>query len=233
MSGVSGRCKTVKLIGLLALLLLFGVSPVQAQKGQVPCTLAEQVDQTTFGLLGNYGESEVSQDYIASNYADCLVKALTRDLSGSPQLLARLVTLRKLYHQLTDAESTLALAMEGGGTMYSHGIPRSFPATETTLRTLAVLAGGKYGALVGPQFTVSIKYSREALATRLSQLESWKPNGGFSFDSASYRSALRNYGDTAKAIMKLLGTRNDAATAVGYLPLGTSLFVDGILHNPG
>lgn len=215
----------------LLVLITFSVTPVHAQTVQVPCTFAEKIDQASFTLLGNYDESEVGQDTAAYDYSQCLAAGLTRDLGKMPQLSARLVTLRKLYRQLSGADGELASVMEGGGTMYAHGVPRSYPEVEATLRTLAALAGSRYGAATGPQFTASLRSSRQALSARLSLLDGWKPSGDYPFDPAVYKAALRTYRDTAAAIMNLLGDSNNAATAAGYLPLGGSLFLDDILNS--
>jgi len=206
-------------------------SAALAQTVQVPCLLAEKIDLSAFTLFGGYDDSEAGSDEAASDYAGCQARALTRDLSRMPQLSARLQTLRKLYRQLNAAEGALAFQLEGGGTMYSHGIPRSFPAVETTLRTLAALAGSTYGAATGPQFTDSVRASKQALAARLSLLRGYQPGKGDTFDPARYKEALTTYQDTANAIQKLLGAQNTAATAAGYLPLGSSLFLDDLLNN--
>ena len=214
-----------------ALAVLVAFSPVQAQTVQVPCTLAEKINLYSFSLQGNYDDSEAGQDAAAYDYSQCLAAGLTRDLSKMPQLSARMATLRKLYRQLNAADGQLASVMEGGGTMYAHGVPRSYPEVEATVQTLAALAGSRYGAALGPQFTASLRSSRQALSARLSLLDGWKPSGDYPFNPAVYKSALRTYRDTTAAITKLLGDSNNAATAAGYLPLGGSLFLDAILNN--
>ena len=226
----------MRLLKVLTVGSLLAVSGSLAQStqmppGQVPCALAAKIDQGTFTLMGAYDDSEVGQDSAAYDYAQCRAQALTRDLGKMPGLSARMVTLRRLYRQLNAADGHLASVMEGGGTMYSHAVPRSFPEVEITLQTLSALAGSKYGAAVGPQYTASIQASRQALAARLSLLRGWQPSSDFPFDPAAYRAALKTYEPTANAIVKLLGRRNDAATAAGYLPLGGSLFLDDLLNN--
>lgn len=216
---------------ILTLAALLLAPAALAQTVQVPCVLAEKIDLPSFTLFGRYDDSELGSDMAASDYAECQARALTRDLSGMPQLSARLNTLRKLYRQLNGAEGALAFQMEGGGTMYTHGIPRSFPEVETTLRTLAALAGSKYGAATGPQFTASLQASRQALAERVSLLRGYQPGKGDTFDPARYKEALGSYEAAATAIQKLLGSQSNAATAAGYLPLGSSLFLDNLLNN--
>ncbi len=216
---------------VLALLTLLACPASLAQSLQVPCTLAEKIDLTSFALLGNYDPSEAGQDRAAADYAECQATALTRELGKMPQLSARMTTLRTLYRQLNAYDGRLAFIMEGGGTMYNHGIPRSYPGTETTLKTLAALAGGRYGAQTGARYAASIRGSKEALTTRLSLLKGWKPSSDYSFDQSQYSAGLASYEKTANAIMKVLGSRGDAATAAGYLPLGDSLFLDDILNN--
>ncbi len=218
---------------LTALLLLPSTlaqtAPVQA--GPVPCALAEKIDLAAFTLLGRYDDNEVGSDAASSDYAECQARALTRDLRGMPQLSARLSTLRKLYRQLNAAEGALAFQLAGGGTLYVHGVSRSYPAIETTLRTLSALAGSRYGAATGQQFAASISGSRQALAARLSLLRGHQPDKGDPFDPARYKEALGHYEAAASAIQKLLGNQNNAATAAGFIPLGGSLFLDDLLNN--
>ncbi len=221
---------------MLVSLLALAVPPAQAQTATVPrvavpCSLAEKLDQAGFTLLGQYDDSEAGSDTAAYDYAECLSKGLTRDLAHLPQLSARLAKLRRLYRQLSATDGRLASIMQGGGTLYSHSVPRSFPGIEATLRTLAALAGSSYGGQTGARYTASIQASRQALAARLSLLKGWKPSGGFPFDPAVYKAALTDYENTANAVVRLLGSRNDAATAAGYLRLGGSLFLDDILNN--
>ena len=216
---------------VLVQLTLLACQVALAQTVQVPCTLVEKIDLNSFTLLGNYDPSEVGQDRAAADYAECQATALTRELGRMPQLSARMAALRKLYRQLSAYDGRLAFIMEGGGTMYNHGIPRSYPETETTLKTLAALASSRYGAQTGTRYAASIQGQKEALSTRLSLLKGWKPSSDFPFDQSQYIAALTTYEKTANAIMKVLGSRNDAATAAGYLPLGNSLFLDDILNN--
>lgn len=221
---------------LLLILALLGLQPSLAQTLSVPCTLAEKIDLTSFTLLGNYDPSEAGQDRAASDYAGCQSKALTRSLSQMVELSSRMGALRTLYRQLNAADGLLASIMdggttEGGGTVYGHGVPRSYPEIETTLRTLAALAGSRYGGQTGAQYAASIRGSKEALTTRLSLLRGWKPSGEYPFSEEQYRAALQRYQDAANTIMKVLGSRGDAATAAGYLPLSGSLFLDDLLNN--
>lgn len=220
----------MRAFSLLALAVLFA-PPSAAQATEVPCALAEHIDLETYALLRGGGGSEVDQDEAAFQYAECLAAGLKRDLGAMPQLSTRLAALRKLYRQLNAADSELASAMMGGGTMYTHAIPRSYPTIETTLRTLSALAGSRYGAQTGGRYTASIQESRRAFAARVIRLNTWKPDGSFPFDAANYRATLATYQATGMAIMRLLGSRNDAATAAGYGPLTSSLFLDDILDD--
>jgi hypothetical protein len=215
----------------LTVLVACSLLSVQAQTLQVPCALAEQINLSSFTLLGDYNGSEAGQDDAAADYAECQSRALTRSLSRMASLSSRMGALRTLYRQLNEADGTLAYIMEGGGTMYSHGIPRSFPDIEVTLKTLAALASSQSGGQTGARYTASIRLSKEALTTRLSQLKGWKPSGDYPFSQKEYAAALQQYQDAANSIMKVLGSRNDAATAAGYQPLGSSLFLDDILNN--
>ena len=160
---------SMRALSLLALAVLFA-PPAAAQATEVPCALAEHIDLETYALLRGAGGSEVDQDEAAFQYAECLAAGLKRDLGAMPQLSARLASLRKLYRQLNAADGELASAMMGGGTMYTHAIPRSYPTIETTLRTLSALAGSRYGAQTGGRYTASIQESRRAFAARVTLL---------------------------------------------------------------
>ena len=217
------------LAGLLTLTVLPLQSPAQAQSVRVACTLAEKLDTDTFSLLGNYDPSEVGQDSAASDLAQCWAAGLTRDLAAMPRLSARMVALRRLYRQLRSDEGELAYAMMGGGTLYIHAVPRSFPGTEQTLRTLAALASSPLGGQVGQRYARSVRLSQQAFAARVAALKSWKPSEVPDFDRQGFLRVLADYQKTGNAVMSALGSRGDAATAAGYLPLSQPLFLDEIL----
>ena len=212
-------------------LLLLAAPLARAQTVKVSCTLAEKLDLDTFTLLGNDDSSEAGQDQAALDLAQCWAAGLTRDLSNMPKLSARINTLRTLYRRLNSDEGQLAYAMMGGGTMYTHAIPRSYPGVEETLRTLAALAGNTLGGQVGQRYTLSVTASSRAFAARVAALKTWKPKDLPDFDRTDYLGILADYQKTGAAIQGLLGGRGDAATAAGYLPLGTSIFLDEILSD--
>jgi hypothetical protein len=215
---------------VLALFLL--AAPLtHAQTVKVDCALAERLDLDTFTLLGNYDSSEAGQDDAAYDLAQCSSAGLTRDLRNMPQLSARIAALRTLYRRLNSDEGELAYAMMGGGTLYTHAIPRSYPNVEGTLRTLAALAGNSLGGQVGQRYTLSVAASRRAFSERLAALRTWKPKDAPAFDRTEYLKTLADYQKTGAAIQRLLGGRGDAATAAGHLPLSTTIFVDEILSD--
>ncbi|ULH14412.1 hypothetical protein MF271_10210 [Deinococcus sp. KNUC1210] len=215
----------------MVLTALLAIPLASAQTVKVPCTLAERLDLDTFALLGNYDGSEAGQDSAADDLAQCWAAGLTRDLRQMPKLAARISTLRTLYQQLNSAEGDMAYDMMGGGTMYTHAIPRSFPGIEETLRTLAALAGSTSGAQVGQRYALSVTASSRAFASRVAALKTWKPKDLPDFDRRDFLTSLADYQKAGMAIQKLLGSRGDAATAAGYLPLQSSMFVDEFLND--
>ncbi|UWX65259.1 hypothetical protein [Deinococcus rubellus] len=217
-----------------ALLLGFAFTALPAQAAPIPCSVAVRLDADTYNLLALGTQvSEAATDQSSFEYAGCQAARLGAQLAQSPQLRERLGRLRTLYRQLRAEEGGLAYVMAGGGTIHTHAVPRSYPALEQTLSSLAVLASSSLGAQVGPQYAGSLTFSRTAFNDRLSALKAWKPKDaaatGF-YVPKTFQADVAAYAQTGAAIMKLLGSRDDAATAAGYLPLQTPLFVDEYLN---
>jgi len=217
---------------LAGVLLSFTALSVQA--APIPCAVAVTLDASTYDLLALGPQvSEVAADQSSVDYAGCQAARLDKQLEKSPQLRERLGRLRTLYRQLRAEEGGLAYVMAGGGTLHSHAVPRSYPALEQTLSSLAVLVSGRLGAQMGPQYAESLAFSRTAFTDRLTALKAWKPKDPAStsfYDPKMFQQGVIAYAQTGAAIMKLLGSRGDAATAAGYLPLQSPLFLDEYLN---
>ncbi len=214
--------------GLLAAGL--GLSPAHA--APLPCSLAVKLNIGTYLELSLDQWNEAAQDQASADYAGCRAAALSASLSKSPQLRARIAALRGLYRQLRGLEGNLAAQMAGGGTMHSHAVPRSYPELEATLSGLAALASSPLGAQTGAHFGRSLQTSRQAVDTRIKALKAWTPKdapGSSFYDPTTFQADVTHYAQIAGQIRHLLGNRPDAATAAGYLPFQTALFVDEYL----
>lgn len=219
------RFLTLMLPAALGLLGLAHAAPL-------PCALSARLDLDTYLALSLDRLSEVDQDQGSLAYAACQAAVLSSGLTKSPQLAARIGALRGLYRQLRSLEGSLASAMAGGGTMHAHAVPRSYPEIERTLAGLAALASSPLGGQMGQRLSGSLKASQQAFAERTQALKTWKPRDAAlssAYQPLSFRADVTRYAQTGAAIMQLLGSRADAATAAGYLPLASALFLDEYL----
>lgn len=220
------------LVAGLLLSLTFTIPSAQA--APIPCSVAVRLDADTYNLLALGTQvSEAATDQSSFDYAECQAARTNAQLAQSPQLRERLGRLRTLYRQQRSEEGGLAYAMAGGGTIHSHAVPRSYPALEETLSSLAVLASSSLGAQTGPQYARSLDSSRTAFNDRLTALKAWKPKDPAStsfYDPKTFQADVAAYAQIGAAMMKLLGSKGDAATAAGYLPLQSPLFVDEYLN---
>jgi hypothetical protein len=218
---------------LLALGLgIFGLS-TPAQATALPCSLATQLDVETYKELSFQTPSELGLeprlDELSPTYARCQASVLTTSLARNPNLNTRIATLRQLYQTLREQEGRLAYAHAGGGTLYWHAIPRSYPDIEITLRGLAALASSPVGRQRGAGYAQMIGEAKQNFETRLAAMRAWqtgKPQAseiGTEFDRSKYAKAVTDYQQTGQRLMNLLGCRNDATAAAGYLPLQNPL----------
>lgn len=209
------------------------ISPLaSAQSAGVPCTLATKLDLNSYLLLSLDTQSEAEMDQAYDDYSNCQAAQLTKDLSNSPQVTARVRSLRALYRKMRETEGTLAYAMAGGGTQHMHAIVRSFPEIESTLSGLATLVATPMGGQKKPQFEASLKDSKQIFEARLKALKAWKPKSSAAndfYDAKTFQANVIRYAQNGAELMNLLGTKGDAATAAAYLPLQQALFVDEYL----
>ena len=207
------------------------------QVSKVQCLLAERTDLETFSLLVNFDPSEAGQDQAALRYAECQAAGLSRDLAGTPQLAARIVTLRRLYRELAALDGQLAHSMDVGedassDTIAIHASNRSVIGVEPTLRTLAALASAPV-AQTGARSGESVAASKKTFLERVAVLKLWKPGpelaASSTFDARYVQRQIADYERVGRALMTALGNRADAATAAGCRPLASSELIDEAL----
>lgn len=211
---------------LLIPALLLTLSAAQAQDAP-NCALANAVDPETYDLINMTQWSEADQDASSAAWADCRAAKLRKDLAGNPQLKARMDTLRDNYRQLRALEGEFAYIRNGGGTMYSHAIPRMYPYLETQLGSLAALARTPQGGQTAPRFTDIIEQGKTQHADYIKALRAYKPDSGAAYSNykpQDWTKAVSKYEATGKKIMQILGNRGDAATALGYSILNAVTF---------
>lgn len=209
-----------------AVLLTLTAAPAQAQ-APANCALANAVDFDAYTTLAMTQWSEADQDGVSFDWAECRAAKLDKELAANPQLRARLNTLRKQYRELRAIEGQLAYIRNGGGTMYSHGIPRMFPGLEEQLASLSALARSPLGARTGQHYAQVIAQARKDVTDFVKTSRAYKPKPDENFgtyDPQEWKKLVDRYEQVGKAIMLTLGSRNDAATALGYSMLNTFTF---------
>ncbi|AZI42647.1 hypothetical protein EHF33_07700 [Deinococcus psychrotolerans] len=213
--------------------LVLGLLLSSAQAATLPCPLAAKLDINTYLTLSLEQWSEADQDQGSAAYAECQAGQLTDTLGNSPQLRERIVKLRTLYRTLRELEGSLAYAMAGGGTMHSHAVPRSYPEIEGTLSSVAALVLSPVGGQTAGRFTLSLNASKKAFEDRIKALKVWKPKAAAStsaYDAKTFGADVTRYAQAGAELMKLLGNKNDAATAAAYLPLQSPIFLGEYLR---
>lgn len=210
----------------LVLGLSCGLSGALAQAAP-NCTLANATDYGSYAQLTMQYSSEVDQDNAAYNWAQCRAASLDASLAGMPQLRARIAALRKQFREMREIESTLAGIRAGGGTMYGHSVPRSFAPLEDQLLSLSNLARSKAGAATGQLYAKVMADAKAQHAAYIKTLRAYKPKPDedyVRYDPKEWNGYVSRYEALGKSIMQTLGSRGDAATALGYSILTTWTF---------
>lgn len=178
--------------------------------------------------IGQWNEAD--QDDASYNWAECRAAQLRKELAAFPRLSARIDGLRKQYRELRALEGQLAGIRAGGGTLYSHVVPRSYPFLEEQLRSLSALARSPLGAQTGQLYGQKIAQATAAHIAYISALRAYKPgpdeNYGL-YTPQKWKALVDRYEALGRAVMRTLGSRGDAATAVGYSILGATVFGAG------
>ncbi|OLV20346.1 hypothetical protein [Deinococcus marmoris] len=211
---------------LLPLAMLGLTSPALAQAAP-NCTLANLVDGETYMALAfNPAQSSAAaESAAATGWADCRAARLRADLKASPNLNTRIDGLRKAYRALRSSEGEMAATRNGGGTLYLNAIPLTYPALETQVQSLAALARSPLGGQTSAAYAAQIKQAMADHAAYVKALRDFKPGKDVTaFDPKAWKSTVDNYEKLSKSVMTTLGTKGDAATALGYHLLNTTTF---------
>lgn len=214
----------LRLLLPLAALLVLGAARAQTPAN---CPLANVVDADSYSLLTIEQWSEADQDNASYNWAECRAAKLQASLAGMPQLRARMATLRGQFREMRDLESELAGIRAGGGTLYAHAIPRSFAPLEDQLASLAALARSSLGARTGGQYARTVQDARQNNAEYIRTLRAYKPGPNETYglyDPKEWVRMVNRYETLSQAVMFTLGSRGDAATALGYSILVNQVF---------
>ncbi len=217
------QLNSLSILSLLTLALL----PFAHAQAAPNCSLAASLDAASYATLTMDGGSEADQDRAAYDWSQCRAAALGASLSRNPQLRARIDTLRKQYRQMRDLESDFAGIRNGGGTMYGHAVPRSYAPLEDRLQSLAALARTALGGQTSRQYAQTIQQARELQANYVKTLRDYKPKPDETYVpyvAKDWNAKVNRYEALGKSIMQTLGSRNDAATALGYSMLTDWVF---------
>lgn len=193
----------------------------------ITCTLANLVDGESYAALAvnPAQDSAAAETAAAVGWADCRAARLKTDLKGSPNLSARIDALRKNYRALRSSEGEMAYTRNGGGTLYLNAAALTYPALETGLHSLAALARSPVGGQTSAAYTAQIKQAMGDHTAYVAALRAFKPGAGVTaFDPAAWKTTVDSYEKLSKTVMTTLGTRGDAATALGYHLLNMTTF---------
>ncbi|GGK90541.1 hypothetical protein [Deinococcus radiotolerans] len=217
----------MRLFPALTLTALLANLPLASAQTPPNCALANAVDSGSYATLTITVWSEADEDNAAANWADCRASALRRTLTGQPNLSARMDGLRRQVQQMRALEGQFAGIRAGGGTLYSHAIPRAFPYLEEQLASLAALASTSLGAQTGQGYVTLIAQARREHAAYVATLRAYKPAPDETYtlySAAEWKTLVNRYEALGRAVMGTLGSRGDAATVLGYTLLNTTLF---------
>ncbi len=217
----------MRLLPALTVTALLTLPTSAAAQAPANCALANAVDSGSYATLTIDIWSEADEDNAAGTWADCRAAALRRSLGGNPKLSARIDGIRKQMQQLRALEGQFASIRAGGGTMYSHAIPRSFPYLEEQLAGLAALARTPLGAQTGQHYAALVAQARKDHAAYVAALRAYRPKPDETYSTytaAEWKQLVDRYETLGRAVMQTLGARGDAATALGYTLLNTTLF---------
>ncbi|MDV6375541.1 hypothetical protein [Deinococcus arenicola] len=195
-----------------------------------PCALANIVDDGAYSTLTIGQYSEADQDDASYTWAECRAAKLRKELAAFPMLSARMDGLRKQYREMRALEGQLAGIRAGGGTLFSHAVPRTYPLLEDQLLGLSALARSPLGARTGQLYSRKIAQATADHIAYVLTLQTFKPDPDLvssAYNPQEWKVAVNRYEALGLAIMKTLGSRGDAATALGYSILNSTTFGAG------
>ncbi|GGO18049.1 hypothetical protein [Deinococcus humi] len=191
------------------------------------CALANLVDDGGYATLTIGQWSEADQDNASFNWAECRAARLRKELTAFPKLSARIDGLRQQYREMRALEGQLAGIRAGGGTLYSHAVPRMYPELEGQLQGLSALARSSLGARTGQLYGQKIAQATADHLTFVATLRAYKPapdEQSSLYKPQEWKALVDRYEALGRAVMTTLGSRNDAATALGYSILNSTTF---------
>lgn len=113
----------------------------------------------------------------------------------------------------------------GGGTMYSHAIPRRFPMIEVQLSSLSQLALSRAGGKQDVYYQKIILNSQKSQEKYIQNLKSYRhEQDDGSYDPKEWNLSVKRYEKISQDVMNILGKCGDAATALGYSIMISWLF---------
>ncbi|WP_075832684.1 hypothetical protein [Deinococcus marmoris] len=191
------------------------------------CALANLLDDGSYATLATGQWGEADQDAASFDWAECRAARLKKELAAFPKLSARIDGLRQQYRDMRALEGQLAGIRAGGGTLYNHAIPRMYPYLEDQLQSLSALARSSLGAQTGQLYGRKIAQATAEHIAYITTLRAYKPSPDEDYDlynPQEWKAAVDRYEALGRAIMSTLGSRNDAATALGYSILDNTTF---------
>lgn len=207
--------------------VLLTVSAAAQAQAAPNCALANAVDDGAYATLTIGQWSEADQDNASVNWAECHAARLRKELVAFPKLSARIDGLRRQYREMRALEGQLAGIRAGGGTLYSHAVPRMYPGLEDQLHSLSALARSALGAQTGQLYGQKIAQATTEHIAYVTALRAYRPapDEGFSTSNpVDWKALVDRYEALGRAVMETLGSRGDAATALGYSILNRTTF---------
>lgn len=219
----------MRYFGWLLLVLL----SAQAQSYKPTCseTLALSPDAfIELYVVLNRDESEAGYNQAAQYWSNCKRQDNLRRLGPYPALKTRLEQLRKLYLDLRAAETAIALAYYGGGTLYSHTLSRIGPDLETHLADLISLTTRPLGATQASGFTQRYDYATSQVEGYIQALRAFTDAQIQQTTRSKWNAAITQYEATYRSILRLVGARKDATSATILDYVNRPLWIEEILQ---
>lgn len=212
---------------------LFVVGLAQ-QSYQPSCAITLKTDPDKF--MESYAEknnnqSEAGYDEAAMYWGDCKFKENQSRLAKFPSLRSKLQNMYRNYNDFFSAETELAYAAAGGGTMFPHGRARFQPSLEIHFGKLIDLLSSKAGAAKNAAITARYNKAKATLETRLKKVQT-KPNpftDGYSKTEIAEKNrqwleVAKNYATLYANIRKNLGSSIDLTSTTMLEFLATGLW---------
>ncbi|WP_415786806.1 hypothetical protein [Deinococcus saxicola] len=152
---------------------------------------------------------------------------MKKELAAFPRLSAHIDGLRQRYRDVRALEGQLAGIRAGGGTLYSHAVPRMYPYLEDQLQSLSALARSSLGAQTGQLHGQKVAQAAAEHIAYIITLRAYKPGPDQDYglhNPQEWKAAVDRYEALGRAIMQTLESRNDAATALVYSILNNTTF---------